>query len=58
MIFVGKNERKGKPGGECSRRWFWWGNLGEREKLQGLAVDGRIILRGVFKKEDGRNCLD
>jgi hypothetical protein len=31
-----------------------WGNLREKENLEGLSVDARIILRSVFKKEDGR----
>jgi len=29
---------------------FWWGNLREREHLEGLGVDGRIILKCIFKK--------
>ena len=28
----------------------WWGNLRERDHLEGLDVDGRIILKLVFKK--------
>ena len=31
---------------------FWWGNLREREHLEGLSVDGRIILKCIFKKLD------
>jgi len=34
--------------------WFWWGNMKERDHLEDLAVDGRIILKWVFKKWDGR----
>ena len=32
---------------------FWWGNLSEREHLEDLGVDGRIILRWIFSKWDG-----
>jgi len=29
---------------------FWWGNLRERDHLQEPGVDGRIILRWIFRK--------
>ena len=29
---------------------FWWGNLREREHLEDPGVDGRIILRRIFRK--------
>jgi hypothetical protein len=38
--------------GKVSRR-FLWGNLKEREYLEDLGVDGRIILKRVFKKYVG-----
>jgi hypothetical protein len=31
---------------------FWWGNLRERDHLQEPGVDGRIILRWIFRKLD------
>ena len=31
---------------------FWWGNLRERDHLEEAGVDGRIILRWIFRKWD------
>jgi len=31
---------------------FWWGNLTERDYLGDRGVDGRIILRWIFRKWD------
>jgi len=31
---------------------FWWGNLRERGHLEDPGVDGRIILRFIFRKSD------
>jgi hypothetical protein len=31
---------------------FWWGNFRERDDLEDLGVDGRIILRWIFRKWD------
>jgi hypothetical protein len=32
---------------------FWWGNLRERKHLEDPGVDGRIILRWIFRKWEG-----
>jgi hypothetical protein len=32
---------------------FWWGNLRERNRLELPGVDGRIILRWIFRKWNG-----
>jgi hypothetical protein len=32
---------------------FWWGNLRERDHMEELSVDGRIILKWSFKDLDG-----
>jgi len=29
---------------------FWWGNLRERDHLEDPDVDGRIIVRWIFRK--------
>jgi hypothetical protein len=36
---------------------FWLGNVSERDQLVDIGVDGRIILRLVFKKWDSGHVL-
>ena len=35
---------------------FWWGNLRERDQLDELGVDGKIILRWILSKWEVRAC--
>jgi hypothetical protein len=37
---------------------FWWENLMERDHLGDPGLDGRIILRYIFRKWDGDHGLD
>jgi hypothetical protein len=31
---------------------FWWGNMRERDYLEDAGLDGRIILKWMFRKWD------
>jgi len=35
------------------RTGFWWGNLRERDHLEEPGIDGRIIVRKIYRKWDG-----
>jgi len=45
-------------GGACSAyrgeayTGFWWGNLRERDRMGDPGLDGRLILRWIFRKLD------
>ena len=57
---IEKNEMGGactKYGGGETYTGFWWGNLRERDHLGDPGVDGRIILRRIFRKFDVGNGL-
>ena len=58
------NIEKNEMGGACTKygvgetyTGFWWGNLRERDHLGDPGVDGRIILRRIFRKFDVGNGL-
>ena len=54
---IEKNEMSGAcstyGGEERCVQGFGWGNLKERDHLGDPGVDGRIILRWIFRKWDG-----
>ena len=50
MRWAGHVEHMGR--GEM-QTGFWWGHLREGEHLKDLGVDGRIILKLIFKMWDG-----
>jgi len=43
-------------GGERRIKGFWWGNLREIDYLGDTGVDGRIILKWIFRMLDVRAC--
>jgi hypothetical protein len=44
-------------GGEEEAYRFWWKNLRERDLLEILGVDGRIIIKRILKKSVGSLCV-
>jgi hypothetical protein len=55
MRWVGHVARRGRKG--VYR--VWWGNLRERDHLEDLGVDGKVILRWIFRNlEGGMDWID
>jgi hypothetical protein len=46
-------------GTEELRTGFWWGKMRKKEHLEDLSVEGRIILKWIFKKVGwkGMDCI-
>jgi len=49
IIWAGHVARMGRG---TAYTGFWWGNLRERDHLGDPGIDGRIILRWIFRKWD------
>lgn len=43
-----------RQGGKKTHVWFQWEKPEERNLLENLAVDGRVILKWKLKQPDGR----
>jgi hypothetical protein len=41
-------------GGKRGAQGFWWGDLSERDHLEELGVDVRMILKWIIRKWDGK----
>jgi hypothetical protein len=52
--YSGDQIRKGEMDGACGsgevHTGFWRGNMRKRDYLEGPGVDGKIILKWIFKK--------
>jgi hypothetical protein len=59
-VIWGDQIENNEMGGTCSMygRQKRWGNLRKRNHLEDPGVDGRIILRWIFRKWDVRHGLD
>ena len=50
---------KDKESGFITAYRFWWGKLRQRDHLEDLGLDGRIILKLIFREYDGAvNWID
>jgi len=51
-LLLGLSDSPNSPAYVEVHTGFWWGNLRERGHLEEPGVDGRIILRFIFRKWD------
>jgi hypothetical protein len=51
-MFHGRNGFPNPPYCYVISAGFWWGNLRERDHLEDPGIDGRRILRWIFRKWD------
>ena len=42
-----------RTGGSIGDTGFWWRDIWERDHMKDLSMDGRIILKWIFKKANG-----
>jgi len=52
ILFGQSNREEAYMGRGEVHTGFWWGNLRERDCLEDPDIDGRIILRWIFRKWD------
>jgi hypothetical protein len=63
--YLGYQIENNERGGACStwgrgevHNGFWWGNLREINHMEVPGIDGRIVLRWMFRKRDAGHDLD
>jgi len=57
QYYFGTEIKKNEMGGTCRKfeerevhRGIWWRNLKERGHMEDIGVEGRIILKRIFKR--------
>jgi hypothetical protein len=52
MKWTGNMARTGET--DVLHNWLWWGDLREKVHLEDLGVNGRMMVKWIFKKRDGK----